>query len=171
MKPSSTIALALFFLTYPHSVFASVSIYDRLERVAREPSLRGPVNETEAALIRKVEGLPARTLIPVRPRSQRPVRVTGTLRQYVATTVSYEGKPEKWLTTAGFVPCSGSVGHQCVAVRGDPCRRSKNEDCEGMFLLVSVDVTDGFKLDRAIGAGYYIVKSANDIEDLKAEAP
>ncbi len=171
MKPYSTIAMALFFLTFPHGVFASVSIYDRLERVEREPRLRGPANETEAALIRKVEALPAKSLIPVRPRSQRLVRVTGTLRQYVASTVSYEGKPEQRLTTAGFVPCSGIVGHQCVAVRGDPCRGSKNEDCEGMYLLVSVDVTNGFKLDRAIGAGYYIVKSANDIEELKAEAP
>jgi hypothetical protein len=169
MKPYQMIALALV-LTCPQSVSAFVSVYDRLERVQGVPRIRRPATAMEAALIRRVEALPAEEIIPAHSRSKRIMRVVGTLQQYVASIVSNEGKPERWLTTAGFVPCTGVVEHQCVAVRGDPCRRSKNEDCEGMHLLVSVDVTNGFKLDRAIGAGYYIVKSANDIEELKAEA-
>jgi hypothetical protein len=163
--------LAFLLLVSAHAAMAAISIYDRLEHVEREPRLRKPSSADEVAIIRRVEAVPAQTIIPVRPGSKRTIRVTGTLQQYVASIVSNTGKSEKWLTTSGFVPCSGIVGHQCVAVRGDPCSRSKNEDCEGMFLFVAVDVTNGYKLDRAIGAGYYVVRSANDIEELKAEAP
>jgi hypothetical protein len=143
MGPYPTIALTLV-LNYPHSVLAAASVCDRLERVEGEPRLRSPAKAAEAALIRGFEALPAQEIIPVRPRSKRSMRILGMVRKYAAAIVSKEGMTERWFTTAGFVPCSGVGEHQCVAVRGDPCRKSKNGDCEGMYLLVSVDVTKDF---------------------------
>ena len=163
--------LAFMFVLMQTNSKADPSIYDRLDH-AREPPLTAASNKKDAAILRKVASLPAQNIIPSSKSSdfEPSFEVVGSLGQYIESVVSNDDKAQTHVAV-GFVPCAGNVSHRCAAVSGDACRHSTSETCEGMTLFVSVDITNGYTFDRAIGGGYYVIKSLEDLEELRAEAP
>ena len=174
MVPALLISLMATLFTPDFRVGAAgPSVLDRL-RLGREvPMPKPPTSEEDRSIVKTAETVPAKRLIPAskRPARHASVPLRGTIREYVASAVSFAGKPQLELTSSGFVPCSRDHAHRCVAVIGDPCRIASSENCEGMYLTVVVDVDAAYSLDRAVGAGRYVVENQDDIEDLRAAAP
>jgi hypothetical protein len=152
---------------------AESSAFDRLRVGSEVPSVKPPTSGAERKIVKTAEAVPATRLIPAskQPARRLSVPLRGTVREYVASVVSFAGKPQLKLTSSGFVPCTRDQAHRCVAVVGDPCRMVSSEDCEGMYLTVVIDVDAAYSLDRAVGGGRYIVENQDDIEDLRAVAP
>jgi hypothetical protein len=162
----------LIFCLLPSSSKAEPSIFERLDHV-REPQISPASNKQDAAILSRVATLPAKQIIPhsKHPDYEPIFEVAGTLNQYITSVVSSDGKAQTNLTTVGFVSCSGNLRHRCAAVAGNYCLHSKSEACEGMALLVAVDITNGYTFDRAIGGGNYLIKTLEDLEELRIESP
>jgi hypothetical protein len=157
------------------------NVFDRLRHVrdVDERRLQKPVSAAERQLLREVTRLPAKGLIlPGAGDRRYHVRLRGSIRQYVGAIVTPRDTPDfsGSNTQVGFVDCPGVRAHRCVAILGGPCSqkdaRIHGEECEGMYLTVTIDVTASPpSLDRIIGGGYYEASNQDDIEDLLAEAP
>jgi hypothetical protein len=149
------------------------SVFDRLRVGSGVRRPKPPISAAEKSIVQTAAAVPAKRLIPAsnRPPEQLAIPLRGTIREYVASVVSFPGRPEPGLTSSGFVPCSRDHDHRCVAVIGDPCRMASSESCEGMYLTVVIDVDRAYALDRAVGGGRYVVENQDDIEDLRAAAP
>jgi hypothetical protein len=178
MKYVATLTVLLVLFGGSRMFAGEVSVFDRLEQLPRQLEPTAPSNRAEKSLVLRAKNAQASALIPPSRRRGRTANVLlqGTLQEYVAAVVDFEGKPNLRLVTSGFVQCTKQRGHRCVAVVGDPCslqaKKNLDGECEGMYLTVVVDVSqDPVALDQAVGGGLYIVRNQDDIEDLRAEAP
>jgi hypothetical protein len=174
MIPALSISLMALFLGPDLRIAtAESSVFDRLRVGTEVPKPKPSTSSAERSIVKRAEKVPAKRLIPASKRPNRRVSVPlrGTVVEYVASVVSFLGKPQLELTSSGFVPCSRDHAHRCVAVVGDPCRAISSENCEGMYLTVVIDVDAAYSPDRAVGAGRYVVENQDDIEDLRAAAP